>query len=698
MENNPDPFVKNTSAEPIVNKDTVFKAPTLNVEEKQAHQNIATLPILTVVTPLLDYTPPPWGCEPSANDHYGFDVIKNGSLIETIKFSGRSAATFVVVGRLASCDIRLEHPSISRYHCILQYGEDVIDRTGKGWHLFDLGSTHGTKLNKRRIPPKQYIRIRVGHVLQFGGSTRIMNLVGPSTDVEEEWEYTPTEMRKLKEQKKLNEKLEKAAKQEVRDEKKEQAEDAQLFGSEYEEEWSYARIREDFDVEENEEKYKKDPLKALSHFFEQEGFDMEFSYTEMGSGRNHKWCCTIELPVDTAAGQCLSATATCSGNKREAQIACALNACRTLDMHGVLYRAANARRRREKILEENDFYDSDEDTFFDRTGQVEKSRENRKRRALEAQGRILEEKETYESLLKKISDMEEQMKIIETRLFLISDKGSSKERVSAEDDLDLFCREIVNNSRDDIATKAEKSQLRLQLTELRHEKEKMEKLAKIAKPVTLPDLKVTSQSTRQEEGKKTIGVSAATMKKLMQLRRVKATISETNVVKEKVLSKKMDDEPFVIEEEDNEEGEEGGGKRNVDDSPSTSGFCDPRSEDVTSPTTTKLKLTEEVKKNTLTKIESENPNWESENLEGATSNSQEINGTQLPEVGIITKRRRVRIRGERGTDKIKNETLNVMDYGEGCKSRDEDYVTWMPPDSQSGDGRTALNAKFAGRY
>lgn len=31
---------------------------------------------------------------------------------------------------------------------------------------------------------------------------------------------------------------------------------------------------------------------------------------------------------------------------------------------------------------DNDYYDSDEDTYFDRTGQIEKSREKRRQRAL----------------------------------------------------------------------------------------------------------------------------------------------------------------------------------------------------------------------------------------------------------------------------------------------------------------------------
>lgn len=125
----------------------------------------------------------------------------------------------------------------------------------------------------------------------------------------------------------------------------------------------------------------------------------------------------FRLPVDTATGQSLSASASCSGSKKEAQVACALNACHILgifikvffsesmvinwwfipsrvhsssevficiilDAQGVLYRRSNVRRRKERDLEENDFYDSDEDTFFDRTGQIEKSRENRRKRAL----------------------------------------------------------------------------------------------------------------------------------------------------------------------------------------------------------------------------------------------------------------------------------------------------------------------------
>lgn len=61
-------------------------------------------------------------------------------------------STFLVVGRLPICDIIMgsetfllfadfnfvEHPSVSRYHCILQYGEDKMDKKGKGWFIYDM--------------------------------------------------------------------------------------------------------------------------------------------------------------------------------------------------------------------------------------------------------------------------------------------------------------------------------------------------------------------------------------------------------------------------------------------------------------------------------------------------------------------------------------------------------------------------------
>ncbi|VDK36488.1 unnamed protein product [Gongylonema pulchrum] len=74
---------------------------------------------MSIAKPELDYTVPPFACAPSADDHYGVEVIKNGALIDRIDFERRKATTFLLIGRLQSCDIQLEHPSISRYTIFL---------------------------------------------------------------------------------------------------------------------------------------------------------------------------------------------------------------------------------------------------------------------------------------------------------------------------------------------------------------------------------------------------------------------------------------------------------------------------------------------------------------------------------------------------------------------------------------------------
>lgn len=61
--------------------------------------------------------------------------------------------------------------------------------------------------------------------------------------------------------------------------------------------------------------------------------------------------------------------------KRDAQIQCALMACERLEAAGLLRDVLTRSKR--KTYAENDYYDSDEDTFLDRTGQIEEQRKKR---------------------------------------------------------------------------------------------------------------------------------------------------------------------------------------------------------------------------------------------------------------------------------------------------------------------------------
>ncbi|KAK6049510.1 hypothetical protein COOONC_12985 [Cooperia oncophora] len=256
-----------------------------------------------------------------------------------------------------------------------------MDRKGKGWHIYDMGSTHGSKANKKKVPAKQYMRIMVGFVLQFGGSTRLLSLLGPSSDCEAEWECSPTEMKEKVHKKVLESKLAQAARKEFEAEKAKDAESEGIdWGMGFDEDDTPA-VELDMDghlMEDREQYYQADPKKALSKFFEREGFDMNFQFSEQGSGHTHKWLCTIELPIEiNGVDRTYTAQAIVSTSKKDAQVQCALEACRILDSHGVLRSSSSKARTKRNELEENDFYDEDDDEYLDRTGQIEKQREKR---------------------------------------------------------------------------------------------------------------------------------------------------------------------------------------------------------------------------------------------------------------------------------------------------------------------------------
>jgi smad nuclear-interacting protein 1 len=71
------------------------------------------------------------------------------------------------------CDIRLHHPSSSTIHAVLQYR---LRPDSHGRHIYpyliDLGSSHGTYLNRRRIDANRFYKLEENDVIQFGESSK----------------------------------------------------------------------------------------------------------------------------------------------------------------------------------------------------------------------------------------------------------------------------------------------------------------------------------------------------------------------------------------------------------------------------------------------------------------------------------------------------------------------------------------------
>ncbi|HEX3150519.1 MAG TPA: FHA domain-containing protein [Gemmataceae bacterium] len=69
--------------------------------------------------------------------HVRLVPLEGGTPIEIAK-------DLLLVGRKEDCDIRLEHKSVSKLHCVLVRAEGLL-------LLRDLGSTNGTRVNGQRV-------------------------------------------------------------------------------------------------------------------------------------------------------------------------------------------------------------------------------------------------------------------------------------------------------------------------------------------------------------------------------------------------------------------------------------------------------------------------------------------------------------------------------------------------------------------
>jgi hypothetical protein len=100
------------------------------------------------------------------------DVVRRGVPLGTLPLAG---APRVLVGRVDVCEVVCAHASVSRHHAMLVFGKnsEVSNRGPPLLWVYDLGSTHGTRLNKKRISPREFVPCFDSDQLCFGESSRL---------------------------------------------------------------------------------------------------------------------------------------------------------------------------------------------------------------------------------------------------------------------------------------------------------------------------------------------------------------------------------------------------------------------------------------------------------------------------------------------------------------------------------------------
>ncbi|KAJ1730091.1 hypothetical protein LPJ61_003205, partial [Coemansia biformis] len=119
--------------------------------------------------PALEYKEPPTAGVPQYE--YSLEVVKDGSVAE--EHIVARDKTFQTFGRLPVCDYPMDHASVSRYHVVLQFYENGT------MAIIDLGSSHGTLVNKKPVAARTPLRVDVGDQIVFGMSSRIW-IIGSS--------------------------------------------------------------------------------------------------------------------------------------------------------------------------------------------------------------------------------------------------------------------------------------------------------------------------------------------------------------------------------------------------------------------------------------------------------------------------------------------------------------------------------------
>ncbi|KAI8052254.1 hypothetical protein BDF22DRAFT_743828 [Syncephalis plumigaleata] len=389
--------------------------------------------------PQLDYTPPEWVGIPE--DEFSLLVLKEGVVCEETELVDRP---YWVVGRVPGCHVVALHPV-----------------------SYTIGNTPAN-------PPRKHIELRPGDHIRFGESTRTHILQGPD----------------------IRERLREEAAARAEQQRQQAQQPIESTGVT----WGFfddvtddgAIIRAAMEGGEMADglpgsasgiskraSYEDDPKKALRQYMEHRGYSMEFEMDDEFAHGFHTFTARIKLPIHDEDGASVWASGS-AGRKKEAERAASLDAMEKLDAHGELHAKhdpyAAQKRRFKRVLQENDEPDSDDDTFYDRTG----AREKRKaKQARTKQAPV----ENYASLLEKRQQTEQQIEKLTKQLDQISSRTTSVKSKSddGDDDLDAYMADVQSS-----INEKEKNKLYKDIEALKEEIKRLDPLIEFTRPNDLP--------------------------------------------------------------------------------------------------------------------------------------------------------------------------------------------------------------------
>ncbi|KAL1916832.1 uncharacterized protein VTP21DRAFT_5536 [Calcarisporiella thermophila] len=590
--------------------------PPIVAENSFEQESIAVQHKVPAIPPL-DYVKPDWSAQPIS--HYSFEILKGGIVIEELDLLSKE---FLIVGRLPICDIPMEHPSVSRYHAIIQFSKE-----GKVF-LYDLQSSHGTYINKRPVQPRNYIRLRVGDQLRFGESTRLYILQSPEAEAAE-----------------VAEREEMLAR--ARMEAPVRESDGVTWGMQEDavEEPDFGELPEDMKVDENAY-YHKDPKKALKHWLENRGYDLEFEYEEEKQGVSRTYTARIQLPTEDHYGPIIATGQ--SDKKRDAERAAALDACIKLDSRGLLRNTVSesAKNRMKRLMDDED-EDEENDSFYDRTEKAEKAR------AKKAENKT-STVETFETLTEKREELTQKMEELKARIKAIEEEEETVPSYK-EDDLDSYFQHL-----DKEKTRASKFSLQRELQGLTKEAKRLDKLIEIAKPVNMPAMGSISEATSvKDSGNKHVATKVGDEKqpisKALTSSTSKSPAPALQATENKLKEEQLPRETKLMVEEKH--------------GPAPAPNLAPPSSSPSEPISTNKK------RPAAKPSQSQYPQPPQESTEPAP-------------------KKRVKLSLEEYEERERQEREELSKLPQSVLDEEVVDATWEPPKGQKGDGKTALNDKY----